>query len=217
MRYQELQVFSYPSIFLRVPRLGDYTAFAGAVARVLGQIPREHRAVLIRHWAQRPGAPYLEILHRPEFNESWAGFDMRKAAAYCEPTGLRVRFATDSLGTIPPRFWPCLIAHELAHSLQAAMGTLRWETETAADCIAVGWGFDILAWRASQQPAPATITVAPIPPPTITPPDSAPVRVVHQVPHAPTRMKLEAFLTRWHQANSGARRFLPIYGTARVY
>jgi hypothetical protein len=144
-----------PGIFLWA-EAGDAARFSGLFRQTWARLPLWVRRRLRRHW--REGLPSPEISLVPTLIE-----DGSPAYGSAGRRGHRLRFAAQSVDAMPDAVVQDLVAHELAHVLQNALGlfVIRrpeedsdlfgypngavfgvWEMETEADDWIEDWGFD---------------------------------------------------------------------------
>jgi hypothetical protein len=153
---------------------GDVPKSARAFARTWDRIPQSDRTGLTGYWGRLADSGYVEslpgVLGIPIYMEANSTFRHQRLLAVCEGSGSALKFYSHVIDALPARHLPALIAHELAHVLQAARGEMKpadnpteeearvfgeWATniayhnsegERSADLIAAGWGFNVAAF-----------------------------------------------------------------------
>lgn len=149
-----------PSARLWLPRLGigDDERFAILVQDTWRRIPLGARRLMVRHWRRSEPIWAIQGLWSPtiQLTEYWELSDQSvrqpKDLAGCGRNGHSLYFYAPLVDAMPAQHVQELIAHELAHVVQYAIGepphsdrTLpRWcdQTEIIADEIMELWDFD---------------------------------------------------------------------------
>lgn len=101
---------------------GNDVRFARLFRDAWSQIPEEHRDRMTGYWRpieRIPGSLGISITL-----ENLRAMRSRKENAICAPDGTLLKFYAPVVDLMPPRHIQALIAHELAHVLQATNGSL---------------------------------------------------------------------------------------------
>jgi hypothetical protein len=105
------------------------------------QIPIGARKRILAHW-RAPRQKHLPII---EFSNMW--FDSTKSFGQVRNNGREVRFSASDFAMLPRAVSKWIVAHELAHVYQKAIGRTPGgrnedENEDHANSIVQQWGFD---------------------------------------------------------------------------
>jgi hypothetical protein len=104
------------------------------------QLPLRSRRSILAHWKKAP-IPFPTF----ELSNMWG--DSEVSFAQVGWNGMKLRFSAADFAVLPDRIAQWIIAHELAHVYQKAIGRSpggdsEFENETDADKIAEDWGFE---------------------------------------------------------------------------
>lgn len=105
------------------------------------KVPAAAQTAITEHWGGSPVPLHPKI----ELSDCWA--DSNDCFAQTGFNGMELRFSRRDFAILPDSVATWIIAHELAHVYQKAIGrrpggASEDENEADADSIASGWGFD---------------------------------------------------------------------------
>jgi hypothetical protein len=118
-------------LYLTVLGHGEDVRFARIFRDAWSHIPEEHRDRMAGYWRSIERIPGL--LGISITLENLRSMRSRKENAVCEPDGTLLKFYAPVVDLMPPRHVRALVAHELAHVLQATNETLV--TSERPNCI----------------------------------------------------------------------------------
>lgn len=141
-RFRPIQVES--RLYLDVLGHGGEQRFIARFLDVWTVIPAEERASILDHWRRWeriPGALGIPIRLEARSSMGWS-----KMSGVCEGPGMALGFFAPVVDRLPDKHVAALVAHELAHVLQAARGTLTtpacpdWLNDQVAESLASEYG-----------------------------------------------------------------------------
>lgn len=141
-RFRPIEVES--RLYLDVRGHGNEARFVARFLDVWTAIPSGDRASILEHWREHERIP--GVLGIPISLENRSDMLQSQMSGVCEGPGTALVFFAPVVDRLPEQHAAALVAHELAHVLQASLGTLtvascpEWLTDEMADSLAGDYG-----------------------------------------------------------------------------